>query len=293
MGKNSTALGFGDRIKELEQHEAGRKALPRLPVMARLDGRAFHSFCRGFTRPFDEAMSSAMIQTAGALVEEFHPVCAYTQSDEITLAWLEPNLFDGRFQKLTSVLAGYASVVFSKAILEKKPGIRQVPCFDCRVWQVPSLQDVIDVFVWREDDATKNSITMAAQAYYSHKELHGVDSADKHELLFKKGVNWNDFPTHFKRGAYLKRLVEDRPLTEQEWLRVPEKKRPPKDLLVRRNKIEVLGMPPIRKCLEADRVLLGVKLPEEDTIRYEVTSSKPLRYEKKIEIPSKSKRKVD
>lgn len=285
-------VGFGDRIKALEQTEAGRAALPRLPLLARLDGRAFHTLTRGFDRPFDSAMSESMIETAKALVEEFDAVCAYTQSDEITLAWLEPNLFDGRFQKLTSVLAGYTSVVFSRALSVRRPSVRQVPCFDCRVWQVPTLQDVIDVFVWREDDATKNSLTMAAQAHYSHKELHGVDSAAKQELLFKKGINWNDFPAHFKRGAYLKRIVEDRPLTEAEWLRIPEKKRPARDLLVRRSRVEMLDMPPIRRYLEADRVLLGVKLPEANDARYEVLSGKPLRYGKKADVASKVKRKA-
>jgi tRNA(His) 5'-end guanylyltransferase len=286
-------MGFGDRIKMLEMAEAGRVALPRLPVLARLDGRAFHTFTRGFDRPFDPAMSAAMIATAKALVEEFDAACAYTQSDEITLAWLEPNIFDGRFQKLTSVVAGYTSVVFAAEIRERKSHLgKQVPCFDCRVWQVPTLQDVIDVFVWREDDATKNSITMAAQAYYSHKDLHGVDSAAKHELLFRKGVNWNDFPAHFRRGVYLKRVLEDRPLTEQEWLRIPEKKRPARDLLVRRSKVDVLDMPPIRKYLEADRVLLGVKLPEVEVPRYEVLAASPLRYGKKAEVVLKTKKKA-
>ena len=286
-------VGFGDRIKALELVEAGRTAMPRLPLLARLDGRAFHTLTRGFDRPFDPDMSSSMVLTAQALVEEFDAVCAYTQSDEITLAWLEPNLFDGRFQKLTSVLAGYASVVFATAISEwKKSAIKQVPCFDCRVWQVPTFQDVIDVFVWREDDATKNSITMAALAHYSHKELHGVDSAAKHEMLFKKGVNWNDFPAHFRRGVYLRRILEDRPLTDAEWLRIPEKKRPPRDLLVRRSRVDVLDMPPIRKYLEADRVLLGIKLPEANDTKYEVLSHKPLRYGKKAEAVLKAKKKA-
>lgn len=284
-------VGFGDRIKALERIEAGRIAIPRLPILARLDGRAFHTLTKNYDRPFDLDMSNSMIQTAQALVEEFDAVCAYTQSDEITLAWLEPNLFDGRFQKLTSVLAGYCSVVFATAISEWK-GDRtgQVPCFDCRVWQVPTLQDVLDVFVWREDDATKNSITMAAQAYYSHKELHGVDSAAKHEMLHKKGVNWNSYPAHFRRGVYLKRVLEKRPLAEHELERIPTRNRPKPGTLVTRSKVAVLDMPPIRKFKEADRVLLGIQLPEVDEVRYEVLAESPLHYGKKKIQEKKKKR---
>lgn len=285
-------VGFGDRIKALEQLEAGRTAMPWLPLLARLDGRAFHTLTKGFDRPFDSAMADSMAITAGLLVEEFDAVCAYTQSDEITLAWLEPNIFDGRFQKLTSVMAGYASVVFATQLAKRKSGIRQVPCFDCRVWQVPSFQDVIDVFVWREDDAAKNSITMAAQAHYSHKELHGKTGAEKQEMLFKKGINWNDFPAQYKRGVYLKRIVEDRPLSEGEWLRIPEKKRPARNLLVTRSRVVPIDMPPIRKYPEADRVLLGVRIADEDTYRYEVCSGTPLKYRLKPEAEPKKRKKA-
>lgn len=280
---------FGDSIKALEMAEAGRKALPRLPILARLDGRAFHSLSKGFDRPFDAGMSHSMLLTTEALVEEFDAVCAYTQSDEITLAWLQPCVFDGRIQKLTSVLAGFASSVFSTAIQAHYPNLRQVPCFDCRVWQVPAIQDVIDVFVWREDDATKNSITMAAQSLYSHKELHGVNSAQKHEMLFKKGVNWNDYPAHFKRGVYLKRVVSERRLSAEEWTRIPEKKRPARDLMVRRSKVDVLDIPPIRKFPEATQALLGVDPRGESSMQYEIVSASPLRFGPKVFSPKVKK----
>jgi tRNA(His) 5'-end guanylyltransferase len=285
----TSKVGFGDRIKALEHMEAGRTVLPRLPLLARLDGRAFHTLSRGFARPFDPGMSSTMVETSKALVEEFDAVCAYTQSDEITLAWLEPCLFDGRIQKLTSVLAGYASAHFAPRITMHHPNIRQVPCFDCRVWQVPTIQDVIDVFVWREDDATKNSVTMAAQAFYSHKELQGVNSAQKHEMLFKKGINWNDYPAHFRRGVYLKRVVSERTLSTEEWEKIPEKKRPARELLVRRSKVEVLDLPPIRRFPEATQVLLGVAPHVDSLIRYEVTSASPLQFGAKAVLAKKEK----
>lgn len=283
MSDTSDKAGFAESVKNLEMMEAGRSALPRLPLMARLDGRAFHTLTRKFDRPFDAGMSFSMIETAKALVEEFDPCCAYTQSDEITLAWLEPNLFDGRFQKMTSVLAGYASAIFHNLIQAAKASNapKQVACFDCRVWQVPTVQDVIDVFVWREDDATKNSLSMAAQSVYSHKQLMGVNSAQKHDMLHAKGINWDKYPVHFKRGVYLKRVVVERKLTPEEIMALPEKARSKvADRIVKRNVISVLNMPPIRKYKEACRVLLGADLAE-PVVRYEVVSADPLEYKAK------------
>lgn len=276
-----TKLDFADRIKALEMLEAGRTAMPGLPVMARLDGRAFHSLCRGFDRPYDQGMSTAMTATAVQLVAEFMPACGYTQSDEITLAWLEPDIFDGRFQKLTSVLASYAAGVFGPALREARPNSdpKQVPCFDCRVWQVPSIQDVMDVFIWREDDAVKNSITMAAQAYYTHGELMGVKSSEKHELLHAKGVNWNDYAPRNKRGVYVKRVVETRPMTDAEWSRIPEKHRPSERFQpISRSSVQELELPPIRGYADASKVLLGVDVSGSPTPKYEVTCAQPLTF---------------
>ena len=138
--------GLGDRCKDLEQREASRAAMRGLPLLARLDGRAFHTFTRGLTRPYDPAMSRCMIETARTLVEETQARVAYTQSDEITLAWYEPAdaattyLFDGRWQKLGSVLAGLASARFNQLVAEHLPAkAALLPHFDCRLWQVPTL----------------------------------------------------------------------------------------------------------------------------------------------------------
>jgi tRNA(His) 5'-end guanylyltransferase len=126
-----------------------------------------------------------------------------------------------------SVLAGMASAKFCQLVIEHLPNkVKETPHFDCRVWQVPTLQDAADVFVWREDDATKNSITMAAGAYYSDSELDGKNSGVKQEMLWQKGVNWNDFPAFFKRGTYLQRRTFDRTLTDEERARIPEAHRP-------------------------------------------------------------------
>jgi tRNA(His) 5'-end guanylyltransferase len=260
--------GLDDRCKGFEQAEAGRRAMRGLPLLARLDGRAFHTFTRGLQRPYEPGLSRAMIETARYLVQEMIALVGYTQSDEITLAWYEPvdsasaYAFDGRFQKLASVLAGMASARFGKLIAEHVPSkASETPHFDCRVWQVPTLAEALDVFVWREDDATKNSITMAALACYSERELDGKGSADKQELLFQKGINWNDYPAFFKRGTYLQRKTVARALTDEERARIPERHRPPAGTLVDRTQVVELELPPIRKVANAAAVLFEGAAP--------------------------------
>lgn len=254
--------GLGDRCKAFEAAEAGRRAMRGLPLLARLDGRAFHTFTRGLTRPYDHGMSTAMIETTRYLVQEMTALVGYTQSDEITLAWFEPSqsasdyAFDGRFQKLASVLAGMASAKFCQLVAELLPGkAKETPHFDCRVWQVPTLEDATDVFVWREDDATKNSISMAAGAYYSDAELDGKSSGIKQEMLWQKGINWNDYPRFFKRGTYLQRRAFERTLTDEERARIPEPHRPPVGATFTRKAVVELDLPPLRKLANATAVL--------------------------------------
>jgi len=164
-------LTLGDLCKLFEEFESKRRTIPGLPVMARLDGKAFHTFTRGLKRPYDPRLSNLMVDTTKYLIEETQAKIGYTQSDEISLFWYEPDIrsqtyFDGRIQKLCSVLAATASAKFTKELPYRIPEKDSVIVrFDCRVWQVPSLEEVIMNFVWREDDATKNSISMAAEHY--------------------------------------------------------------------------------------------------------------------------------
>jgi tRNA(His) guanylyltransferase len=254
----------GERCKLFEMLEAGRKAMRGVPLLARLDGRAFHTFCRGLRRPFDERLSECMHETARALVEEFHPLVGYTQSDEITLAWNLPANdraqypFDGRFQKLNSVLAGFASSTFARAALRLLPEKReQVPHFDTRVWQVPSLEEALEVFAWREDDAVKNSVQMAAQSVASHRELHGKGRKDQLDILHAAGIRWNDYPPFFKRGVYFHRVARPRKLTEEERQRIPEAHRPAAGEEFMRSSVERLEIGPVRREAEAMRLLFG------------------------------------
>jgi tRNA(His) 5'-end guanylyltransferase len=261
--------GLGDRCKGFEQAEAGRRAMRGLPLLARLDGRAFHTFTRDMQRPYEPAMSRCMIETTRHLVQESIALVGYTQSDEITLAWYETSesasdySFDGRFQKLASVLAGMASARFCQLVAAEMPGrASAVPHFDCRVWQVPTLADAADVFVWREDDAAKNSVSMAASALYTDRDLHGKDSSVKQGMLLEKGVNWNDYPGFFKRGSYLQRRSTQRALTDEERMRIPEAHRPPAGQEFSRTQVVELDLPRLRNIANLTAVLFQAATPE-------------------------------
>jgi tRNA(His) guanylyltransferase len=242
---------LGDRMKRYEMEEAGRRMMPNLPIMSRLDGAAFHTFTKGLERPYSAKFTRCMIETTGVLVEKYHADLAYTQSDEISLFWLNndpftPMLFDGRQQKWMSRLAATASVAFNRAcdiLLPEKAHLD--PEFDCRVWQMPNLVEVYNNFVWREEDATRNSLQMAAQSHYSQKELHKAASPKLHDLLHAKGVNWNNFPAFFKRGTYIARRKYEREMTPAELDNIPEAHRPKGPIT--RSGIFVMDANPIRE----------------------------------------------
>jgi len=254
---------LGDRMKLYESAEAGRRLMPLLPVLARIDGRAFHSFTRGMARPFDSDFSVCMVETTVALVRDTGACMGYTQSDEITLAWHADNhksqiWFDGRVAKMTSQLAAQATLVFYRLVLERMPQYAdRLPTFDSRVWNVPNRAEGANVFLWREWDATKNSVSMAAAAHYSHKQLHGKNSTQKHDLLFEVGVNWNDYPAFFKRGTYVQRRTVRTPFSAAELDRLPEKHeaRKNQDLIVERQVCTVLDMPPLGTVTNREAVI--------------------------------------
>lgn len=234
MTSEASKDSFGDMLKAEERIEAGRHADNLKPLIARLDGRAFHTFTRGLRRPYDERFSELMQQTTAYLVEQTHAIVGYTQSDEITLIWInsEENPetkypFNGKYQKLTSVLAGMASAFFTRHLPEFIPEKADtLPHFDCRVWNVQAAQRALDNLIWRQDDAIKNSISMAAQAHFSHKQLHGVSSEAKKDLLRELGVPWENEPGFFKWGSFYKRHTEMVELTEEQRNKIPEAYRP-------------------------------------------------------------------
>ena len=214
---------LGDRMKGYERRETDRALLPMLPICARIDGRGFSRLTRGMARPYDQGMVDAMVATARHLVAETHARIGYTQSDEISLVWLAEGpksdvFFSGKVQKMASVLAGMATAAFTRAALdgELAPYAVRLPHFDARVWQVPSKAEATNAILWREQDATKNAISMAAGAYYSHKQIDGKSGPEKQEMLFRAGVNFNDYPAAFKRGTFVRRVVFERAFTAAE-----------------------------------------------------------------------------
>lgn len=222
---------LGDRMKRYEMEEAGRRLMMRLPIMARLDGRAFHTFTRGLTKPYSREFSQCMVRTASKLVDEFNASLGYTQSDEISLLWVNDDpmaemMFDGRYHKWVSLLAASATLEFKFAVDKYLPSKSHLkPKFDCRVWQVPDMMEAYHAFLWREQDATRNSLQSAAQAVYSHEQLHRKGGIELHDMLHEKGINWNDYPAFFKRGTYVQRRQYQRVLTNEELKRLPPQHR--------------------------------------------------------------------
>ena len=253
-GRDMSAGGdaLGDRMKAYEARESDRRFLPMLPVYARIDGRCFSAFTRHMERPYDVAMSGAMVATTKALVDQTNAICGYTQSDEISLGWYQPDpkseiFFAGKIQKMCSVLAATATAEFMLRVLPLWPDQVKAkpPTFDCRVFQLPSLDEGANVFLWRERDAVKNAISMAARVYYSPKQLHEKSGSDMQEMLFQKGVNFNDYPAFFKRGTFLQRRKVLRHMTEAELERIPPQHRPTGP--IQRSDVLELFMPPFNK----------------------------------------------
>lgn len=260
---------LGDRMKLYEAMESGRRFMPLAPILARIDGRSFSSFTCGMDRPFDRRMSDAMIETTVHLVRETGACMGYTQSDEISLAWHSTDIksqvwFDGRISKMVSQLAAQATLAFYREVLSTMPDYAdRMPTFDARVWQVPNRTEGANVFLWREWDATKNSLSMAASAYYSHKALHGKNGREKHDMLHAAGVNWNDYPAFFRRGTYVQRRTLARVFTAAEIASLPPKHAARTDpgLVVERTDVLALSMPPLNTVTNREAVIFDGAAP--------------------------------
>ncbi|MCD6066982.1 MAG: hypothetical protein K0S33_1808 [Bacteroidetes bacterium] len=199
---------LGDRMKAFYEDRT-RYFIPRRTyTLIRVDGKAFHTYTRGLEKPFDDKLINDMDETAAYLCQNIQGAkFAFVQSDEISIlltdfddintsAW-----FEGNIQKICSVSASLATVRFNQLRPEK------VALFDSRVFQIPSKAEVENYFIWRQQDTTRNSIASVAQSLYSHKELSGKSSDEQQELIFQKGINWNDYAPKYKRG----RIIEKDP----------------------------------------------------------------------------------
>lgn len=212
---------LGDRMKAYENVER-RYFMRRQPLIVRLDGVHFHSYTKGFPKPYYSTFRRIMEWTMKDLCKEIEGCkLGYTQSDEITLlltdddtiktqAWYGKNL-----QKIVSVSASLATYYFNKHVDRVTTSLvyfawdieslvkakDRVACFDSRAFCVPR-EEVLNVFEWRQQDCTRNAIEAAGQAYFSHKELSGKSCNEIQEMLYqKKGINFNDYPTWYKRGV--------------------------------------------------------------------------------------------
>lgn len=260
---------LGARMKIYEAAEAGRRLMPQLPAIARIDGRAFHSFTKGLERPFDPILGAAMVDTTIALVRETGATMGFTQSDEITLAWLAPTpqakiWFDGRVAKMTSQLGALATLTFYRLMVLALPAYAErLPTFDARVWNVPNRDEGANVFLWREWDATKNSLSMAASTYYSEPQLDGKDGRAKRGMLERVGVNWEAYPMGFKRGTFVQRRTVARPFTMPERATLPPRHAAHADpgLMVERTLIAPLEMPAFVSVVNRAEVIFDGAAP--------------------------------
>lgn len=239
---------LGNRMKDNYESRSRIKLVRRTPVILRLDGVAFHTYTRGFVKPFDYILMYLMEETTRKLCEKIQgAVFAYQQSDEISIllkdyskltseAW-----FDYNIQKVCSVAASMATKIFADEVSYVfefwkawqseeslvKFGVPEELCkthaeaflgttyrygreafFDCRAFNVPK-EEVVNYFVWRQQDATRNSIQMVGQSQFSQKQLHQKSCDDIQEMLFsQKGINWNDFPVPQKRGISVYRRCD-------------------------------------------------------------------------------------
>lgn len=196
-------LDIGERMKyNYEQPYLYRLPL-RMPLIIRLDGKNFHNFTRKMDKPFDEKLIRNMGILSQFLYDEIQgTVLAYCQSDEISLLvhnykkLVSQSPFNNELQKLVSISAGLASACFSH-LYDK------IVVFDARAFVLPEAE-VNNYFIWRQLDATRNSISMVANTLYSPKQLHKKSSKVKQDMIFEKGINWNSLGTHLKRGFCVK-----------------------------------------------------------------------------------------
>ncbi len=193
----------------------------RMPIIIRVDGKAFHSFTRGFKRPFDEILHQTMWETGIALCKNIEGCqLAYIQSDEISLlltdyenikteAWFGKNI-----QKMVSISASIATLAFNKEFPRLSSGEEPYAkkynqaTFDSRVFVLPK-EEVNNYFIWRQQDATRNSILSVGQSNFSHKELQNMSCNKVQDKLFlEKQINFNDFETWQKRGVCIIKEIE-------------------------------------------------------------------------------------
>lgn len=225
-------MDTSDLAKRMKDYEMRDRYFlqKRIPVAIRVDMRAGHTFTRGFERPFDDIFMKSMQETAKYMCENIQGAkIAYVQSDEITIILTDYDTletdcwFNYRTDKLCSISASMATMAFNKFFYENvfqyngmasmdmsnkeypykeiyAKAIKKGAMFDARCFNIPK-EEVTNLIYWRQLDASRNSVQMIGQAYFSQKELQNKSCNDIQDMLMTKGVNWNDLPTYQKRGT--------------------------------------------------------------------------------------------
>lgn len=225
---------LGARMKANYEQIPKTKLMRRCPVIVRIDGKSFHSFTKGFNKPFDDLLIKSMQETMKYLCENIQGcVLGYHQSDEISLLLIDYKklnsqaFFDYEVQKVCSITASMATMIFNMMfhkfaneyandlwdrtcsfymgensyIKSLSEAVRKGAMFDSRCFNIPE-DEVANYFYWRQLDATRNSIQMVGQANFSQKKLQNKSCNMIQDMLREeKGINWDDYPTHKKRGS--------------------------------------------------------------------------------------------
>lgn len=210
---------LGDRMKNNYENISRYYLTRRMPVIIRLDMKAGHTFTKGMKKPFDDIFVKTMQDTMKYLCENIQGcVLGYTQSDEISLVLVDyaelttDAWFGNNLQKMCSVSASMATMAFNKFFYINMPAdeensgtyykaLEKGAMFDSRVFTIPK-EEVCNALIWRQQDATRNSIQSVGQANFSQKELYGKSCNNIQDMLMiQKGINWNDYATTLKRGS--------------------------------------------------------------------------------------------
>lgn len=223
MGKNQEQKdALGERMKSYE--DVNRTYLTAgIPKVMRLDGKAFHTLLRNAIKPYDKAVMLSMVEAAARVMKEIGGSArfAYIQSDECSIA-INDKLtqesepwFGNNVQKMVSISAASMSVNFTRAfnaqrakapVADEPEGEKQA-YFDARIFQLPSTGEMHNAILWRQFDASKNSISQYARSFFSHKELQNKNGSEMQDMMMlQKNFNWNDAPTWTKRGVLLYRI---------------------------------------------------------------------------------------
>ena len=229
MSKEDKYDALGQRMKRYEEVANGQLLIPDLPLYARIDGRHFSKLTKNLGYPFKDLpadkrsfiFSQLMQMTTYALMKEFKCDVAETHSDEISLGWknIKTVPFDGKYFKIVSNIASYASTAFMSSLFnffgdgsildsEKERSDlaalqKEYPSFDCRIVQLPDLMELVNCFVWRQNDCIRGAINQYAQRWFTHKELLGKTQDDRIEMLSNAGHHIMDIEPFILYGHWL------------------------------------------------------------------------------------------